>query len=211
MGRPKPTEEALLAKIRCLPPERVDEVEDFVDFLRLRDEGRRLTQATSRGRATADQEARVSRFRTEATVPAPLNAVWDLMVQADRMPEWNTELDAVLDVTGDVDRVGGGYRQVWRMFGRRIESKHPWQVVAVEPYRAREFRGILPIGVGATGRDRFDAVDGGTRVTVEIEYERPWGTFGRLLERMMRAMLRRTMAANARALTALLQREGVIP
>lgn len=152
----------------------------------------------------------MSRFRVDAVIPAPLTAVWDLMAQTDRLPEWNTELDAVLDVTGDLDRVGGGYRQVWRMFGRRIESTHPWQVVAVEPYRTREFRGILPIGVSAIGRDRLDAVDGGTRVTVEIEYDRPWGVFGRLAEPFMRAMLRRTMASNARALTALLRRVGQV-
>jgi len=48
MGRPKPTEEELLAKIRRLPPERVAEVEDFVDFLRQRDEERGLTEAASR-------------------------------------------------------------------------------------------------------------------------------------------------------------------
>ncbi len=48
MGRPKPTEEELLAKIRRLPPERVTEVEDFVDFLRLRDEKRQLTDAAAR-------------------------------------------------------------------------------------------------------------------------------------------------------------------
>jgi hypothetical protein len=48
MGRPKPSEEELLEKIRRLPPERVAEVEDFVDFLRQRDEERRLTEAASR-------------------------------------------------------------------------------------------------------------------------------------------------------------------
>lgn len=48
MGRPKPTEEELLAKIRRLPPERVTEVEDFVDFLRLRDEKRQLKDAAAR-------------------------------------------------------------------------------------------------------------------------------------------------------------------
>lgn len=48
MGRPKPSEEELLAKIRRLPPERVAEVEDFVDFLRQRDEERSLTDAASR-------------------------------------------------------------------------------------------------------------------------------------------------------------------
>ena len=41
-------EETLLAKIRMLPPERVAEVEDFIDFLRHRDDDRHLTQATAR-------------------------------------------------------------------------------------------------------------------------------------------------------------------
>jgi hypothetical protein len=49
MSQPKrrSDEEELLAKIRTLPPERVAEVEDFVDFLRLRDEEQRLTRAAS--------------------------------------------------------------------------------------------------------------------------------------------------------------------
>jgi hypothetical protein len=49
MSQPKRrnSEEALLAKIRTLPPERVAEVEDFVDFLRQRDEEQQLTRAAS--------------------------------------------------------------------------------------------------------------------------------------------------------------------
>jgi len=53
MARTSPTEEELLAKIRRLPPERVAEVEDFVDFLRLRDEERQLTGAAGRLSETA--------------------------------------------------------------------------------------------------------------------------------------------------------------
>jgi hypothetical protein len=50
MNQPKRRgdEQELLAKIRTLPPERVAEVEDFVDFLRLRDEERQLTRAASK-------------------------------------------------------------------------------------------------------------------------------------------------------------------
>lgn len=48
MPKPKPTEDELFEKIRRLPAERVAEVEDFVDFLRLRDDERRITQAASR-------------------------------------------------------------------------------------------------------------------------------------------------------------------
>ena len=44
----KHTEADLLAKIRSLPPEKVAEVEAFVDFLRQREEDRQLAQAVSR-------------------------------------------------------------------------------------------------------------------------------------------------------------------
>lgn len=48
MAQSKPVEEQLLAKIRCLTPERVAEVEDFIDFLRSREAERDLTDAASR-------------------------------------------------------------------------------------------------------------------------------------------------------------------
>lgn len=41
-------EETLIEKIRMLPPERVAEVEDFVDFLRHRDDDRHLTRAAAK-------------------------------------------------------------------------------------------------------------------------------------------------------------------
>jgi hypothetical protein len=40
-------EGTLIEKLRTLPPERVAEVEDFVDFLRLRDEEQKLTRAAA--------------------------------------------------------------------------------------------------------------------------------------------------------------------
>ena len=41
------TEQALIEKIRQLPPQRLAEVEDFVDFLRSRDGEQRLTMAAA--------------------------------------------------------------------------------------------------------------------------------------------------------------------
>ena len=51
--RPKPNEEDLLAKIRGLPPDRVAEVEDFVDFLSQREQERHLSRATTKLSETA--------------------------------------------------------------------------------------------------------------------------------------------------------------
>lgn len=41
-------EQAIIEKIRALPPERVAEVEDFVDFLRVRNDDRRLTRTATK-------------------------------------------------------------------------------------------------------------------------------------------------------------------
>ena len=43
-----PNEQSLLEKLKQLPPERVAEVEDFVDFLRTRGNAQQLTQAAAR-------------------------------------------------------------------------------------------------------------------------------------------------------------------
>ena len=39
---------ALIEKLKQLPPHRVAEVEDFIDFLRTREDDRQLTQAASK-------------------------------------------------------------------------------------------------------------------------------------------------------------------
>jgi hypothetical protein len=41
-------EQVLIEKIRTLPPDKIVEVEDFVDFLRQRNEDRRLTEAAAK-------------------------------------------------------------------------------------------------------------------------------------------------------------------
>jgi hypothetical protein len=46
MGNPLRDQE-LFEKIRALPEDRVDEVEDFVDFLRRREDDHHLTQAAA--------------------------------------------------------------------------------------------------------------------------------------------------------------------
>ena len=46
--RRRSDEQELLAKIRRLPPERVAEVEDFVDFLQSRNEDAHLTRAATK-------------------------------------------------------------------------------------------------------------------------------------------------------------------
>ena len=48
-----PTPQALIEKIASLPTDRIAEVEDFVDFLRSRDQDRSLTRAAAAASAPA--------------------------------------------------------------------------------------------------------------------------------------------------------------
>ena len=48
-----PNEQVILEKLKSLPPERVAEVEDFVDFLRARNDERSLTRAAAQTAAPA--------------------------------------------------------------------------------------------------------------------------------------------------------------
>ena len=57
--------DSLIRKLKALPPERIAEVEDFVDFLKDRDEERSITHAAG---ALAD---------------ASLNKIWDNADDAD--------------------------------------------------------------------------------------------------------------------------------
>ena len=45
--------QTLIEKIRTLPPERLGEVEDFVDFIRMREQQRDLTRAAAEASAPA--------------------------------------------------------------------------------------------------------------------------------------------------------------
>ena len=48
MAKQDDSGQELLEKIRDLPPERAAEVEDFIDFLRQRDQDRRLARAVTK-------------------------------------------------------------------------------------------------------------------------------------------------------------------
>lgn len=63
--KPDLFEQRLLKKIRGLPPEKIVEIEDFVDFLNQREEDRRLARAATR------------------VSEAPFKKVWDNPEDAD--------------------------------------------------------------------------------------------------------------------------------
>jgi uncharacterized membrane protein len=108
--------------------------------------------------------------------------VWQVAIDADRLPEWQTSLVEVRDVSGSLDRVGARYTSVNRLAGRPIEGE--WEVTRSEPNRLLEVRGTAPGGGHALNRVTFRPTDGGTDVAVEFEYELPGGFLGQFANRL---------------------------
>src|SRR3990172_5892312 len=144
----------------------------------------------------------MGRLSLIADFSAPRARVWRLFCDHELWSQWNTEWAEIRDVRGPFDHPGSGYTQVMRVLGREFLGS--WEVTACERECWRTIRGTLPLGVPFSGRDRFDEVDGGTRVTVEVEWTTPWGWIGRVFEFLTLPMMRRQFAANARRAAALL-------
>lgn len=149
---------------------------------------------------------RTGRIVATGYVDAPPERVWSLMCDSSRLLEWNSELADVRDATPTLDHPGARYAQVWRILGR--ERLGRMEIVAVDPGRGREVRGTLPVGAAFSGRDLLEPSGGGTKISVQLDYEIPWGVLGRVLHPVAHRMSARMFARNARNLDALLTAES---
>ena len=145
----------------------------------------------------------MGRLTVSTEFRAPVARVWSLFADPARWTEWNGEWSEIRDVRGPFDHTGSGYTQVLRMFGREWLGK--WEVTGCEPGVWRTVAGTLPFGVPFRGDERFEEIDGRTRVRIDVEWTTPWGWLGRALEFVMLPLMRRQFAANARRAAAVVE------
>lgn len=120
--------------------------------------------------------------RHQFHVDAPAERLWQVATDANRLPEWQTSVVEVKDVTASLSQVGARYKSVNRLAGRPIEGV--WEVTRAEPNRVLELRGTAPGGGLAVNRATFTPSVGGTDVTVEFDYELPGGFLGQFANRL---------------------------
>jgi uncharacterized membrane protein len=115
-------------------------------------------------------------------VDASPDRAFALALDAARIPEWNSSVIEVKEVTGSLDQVGSSYVSVLKLGGRRLEGR--WEVSRVEAPRLLEFTGSAPGGGRATATNRFESAGDGTDLTIEIEYELPGGFVGGMADKL---------------------------
>jgi uncharacterized membrane protein len=115
-------------------------------------------------------------------IDAPPDTAFALAIDATRIPEWNTSVIEVKEITGSLDQVGSSYTSILKLGGRRLEGR--WEVSRVERPRLLEFTGTSPGGGRATATNRFESAGAGTDVTIEIDYELPGGFVGGIADKL---------------------------
>jgi uncharacterized protein YndB with AHSA1/START domain len=144
--------------------------------------------------------------RQTVWIDAPPERVWAVLVDANRLPEWNADVNAVEDVTGPLDRAGASYTQVFTAGGREVRGR--FEIVEADEARSREMRASLPMMARATGRDTLVPRDGGTDLTVELEFELKGGRIARLGEPMLAKRMEQALSRGGAALKELVERGG---
>ncbi len=116
----------------------------------------------------------------EFDVDKPLSEVWQFGLDSKRIPEWQFDISEVKEVTGPITGAGYAYTLVYQMWGKHFDS--PVRVTRFEPPNMIETSGKTPIGGFFRSTTQMQAVEPGTHVTWQMEYQLPLGVIGKLLD-----------------------------
>jgi uncharacterized membrane protein len=115
----------------------------------------------------------------EVEIAAPVGAVWALLEDVRRLPEFSTSTLEVDDAPDRITAVGQTYTQVGKLLGRRYRSQ--WRITALVPEQQIRSEGSVGLGVSYCLTQNIQPVgDDRTRLQIVIDYTLPGGPLGRL-------------------------------
>jgi uncharacterized protein YndB with AHSA1/START domain len=119
----------------------------------------------------------MSHLSTTFRVDAPPDTVFGLVADPARAPEWQTMITEMGEISGRPGGVGSSYIGFYRVAGRRIEGH--FIVTAAERPTLLQAAGTTR-GGWARWTTVIEAVEGGSEVRVDLEYELPGELIGSL-------------------------------
>jgi uncharacterized membrane protein len=140
-------------------------------------------------------------------IDAPVDHVWDIGADCERLPEWNVSIVEVRDCPGRLDQVGARVTTVVRVFGRRIDGSQ--ETTKADRPRSYTLKLVGAGGAKATVNGTYAESSGGTDATVELEYELPMGLFAGVAEKLLGGSIERDLRHSMENFKALC--ESTIP
>ena len=123
----------------------------------------------------------MSHLGTTFRVAAPPDIVFDLVADPSRGPEWQTMMSDMGAISGRPGGVGSSYVGYYRVGGRRLEGR--FVVTAAERPSLYQAAGTTR-GGWARWTTLIEAVDGGSDVRVDLEFELPGEMIGSLFGKL---------------------------
>jgi uncharacterized protein YndB with AHSA1/START domain len=119
-------------------------------------------------------------------IEAPIERVWDLVMDPERLGEWVTIHDSVADVPAGELETGSRFRQKMKLKGVPLKVK--WEVVECEAPKRARWSGEAAAGAKAEIVYDLSESDGVTTFDYQNEFELPAGKAGKLAGKAFNAM-----------------------
>jgi carbon monoxide dehydrogenase subunit G len=107
------------------------------------------------------------KYESSVTIKSPVQTVFDYMQDIDREREWQPSLREASQSPEGEPGVGTERRYVSEFLGRRFENVYV--NTSYEPPHKVVYRSTPESDTQATGEITWEAVDGGTKVTMRVE------------------------------------------
>jgi len=115
-------------------------------------------------------------------IDAPVERVWDLIMDPNRLGEWVSTHVSVDNVPAGGLEQGSTFDQRMKLAGKGFDVT--WTVTACDAPKRAEWRGEGPAGSSASVSYELSEANGGTRFDYVNGFELPGGALGRVAGRV---------------------------
>jgi uncharacterized membrane protein len=142
------------------------------------------------------------RVERHLVVKSDRHAVWALLSDPDRYPEFMPNLERWDTVTEGPAALGSRYTVHWKIGAAPVGGV----IELVEFDAARDLAWLSITGVSQRGRFRLrDAGPGGTKITFRLSYQSPGGLLGLLADRIASRQVGATLSTSLENLRELVE------
>ena len=123
----------------------------------------------------------MAHINKRATIDAPIEKVFDLVDDPERIPTYAPNVERVVDIVRTEKRVGDSFRVIYKVLGVTFDEK--FKVTAYE--RPNRVENSVEGGMTGTFNWTFEPQGKQTQVNVDVQYRLAGGPIGKAVDAVM--------------------------